>query len=123
MERPGDIRARVSSKSHAAETPRESHRQIYQRTRSRQRQLHLPLPLREPPQANREIPPAFVVNSPRATACEDELADNAWPIRGVADVVLCVPEKQAGHSRRIKFLKYSRSSLLSNVMQRKSESK
>jgi len=123
MEGPRDIRERGSSKSHAAETPIEWYLPIYRWPKSPQRPPDSPLHRSGPPQANTGIPLAFVEKPPQATACEDELAGIEWPIRGVANVAKYAWGKQADHSRRTKFLRCSRSSLLSNVMQRKTESK
>jgi hypothetical protein len=123
MERPMDIRARASSKSRVAETPRESYRWIYRRPRFLRQQSNWPLLRSDPPRGNTGIPLAPVEKMPQARACEDGLAGIAWPIRDVANVARCVWAKQAGHSRRTKFLKCSRSSLLSNVKQRNSDCK
>src|ERR1700736_2562566 len=124
MERPMDIRVRASSKSHVVETQRESYRWIYRRPRFLRQQSDWTLLRSEPPRANTGIPLASVEILHRATACEDESAGVAWPIPDVANDAPCAPEKQAGHSRRTKFQKYSsRSSMLSNVMQWKGGSK
>src|ERR1700688_744492 len=97
MERPMDIRARGSGKSHGAETPIELHRRIYRPTRCQRQQPDSQLRRSGPPPANIEIQPALPEKMPRARACEDELAGIEWPIRGVASVAQCVPEKHAGH--------------------------